>query len=59
MLVFEQLADAATGTKLLRLYSDGSGRSAFILTPSWPRRSDGRPKHVFYSSTAYTVYSPV
>ena len=29
------------------------------LTPSWPRRSDGRPKHVFYSSTAYTVHSPV
>ena len=31
----------------------------FSLTPSWPRRSDGRPKHVFYSSTAYIVHSPV
>lgn len=31
MLVFEQLADAAPGTKLLRLYSDASGRSAYIL----------------------------
>ena len=24
------------------------------LTPSLPPRSDRRPKHVFYSSTAYT-----
>ena len=29
--VFEQLADAATGTKQLRLYSDTSGKSAYIL----------------------------
>ena len=29
------------------------------LTPSRPPRSNRRPKHVFYSSTAYTVHSPV
>ena len=29
------------------------------LTPSWPRRSNRRPKHVFYYSTAYTIHSPV
>ena len=27
------------------------------LTPSLPSRSNRRPKHVFYSSTAYTVHS--
>ena len=33
--------------------------STISLTPSLPPRSDRRPKHVFYSSTAYTVHSPV
>ena len=41
----------------------GSPPNASMLsmkpTPSRPRRSDGRPKHVFYSSTVYTVHSPV
>ena len=32
---------------------------ALSLTPSRRRRSDRRPKDVFYSSTAYTVHSPV
>ena len=32
---------------------------AKALTPSLPPRSNRRPKHVFYSSTAYTVHSPV
>ena len=38
--------------KHLHARSDG-------LTPSCRRRSYGRPKHVFYSSTAYTVHPPV
>ena len=44
---------------------DDVGRELFAageqgaLTPSRPRRSNRRPKHVFYSSTAYTVHSPV
>ena len=34
-------------------------RCAALKTPSCRRRSNGHPKDVFYSSTAYTVHSPV
>ena len=43
-----------------RKSEQSSGLGSFVtLTPSRPRRSNRRPKHVFYSSTAYTVHSPV
>ena len=32
---------------------------SLCLTPSCRRRSNRRSKHVFYSTTAYTVHSPV
>ena len=47
--------------KLIELEKSDTNLSGYagVLTPSLPRRSGGRPKHVFYSSTAYTVHSPV